>query len=179
MADQEQTGRRIQVANARPEDAGRGLARLPLAVMAQLQLSEGDVIEIVGKRNTPARVVRPYKEDEGLDVLRLDGLQRANAGVGSGDFVQISKAEPRAAQRVVFAPAQNNLRLQGNPEALKRVFYQRPLASGDVVATAGQQQVPPGDGVTWKINPGTAGMLTSPSIKRLPRRSISCGRMPP
>ena len=47
MADQEQTGRRIQVANARPEDAGRGLARLPLAVMAQLQLSEGDVIEIV------------------------------------------------------------------------------------------------------------------------------------
>ena len=69
MADQEQEGRRIQVANARPEDAGRGLARVPLTVMAQLELAEGDVIEIVGKRATPARVVRPYKEDEGLDVL--------------------------------------------------------------------------------------------------------------
>ena len=103
MADEEMTGRRIQVANARPEDAGRGLARLPLTVMAELQLSEGDVIEIVGKRSTPARVVRPYKEDEGLDVLRLDGLQRANAGAGSGDFVHIEKVEPRPAQRVVFA----------------------------------------------------------------------------
>jgi transitional endoplasmic reticulum ATPase len=145
MADQDDVGRKIQVANARPEDAGRGLARLPLAVMAELGLAEGDVIEIVGKRTTPARAVRPYKEDEGLDVVRLDGLQRANAGAGSGDFVAIRKVEPRLAQRVVFAPAQSNLRLQGNPDALKRVFFQRPLASGDVVATAGQQQVPPGD----------------------------------
>ncbi|MET0372517.1 MAG: CDC48 family AAA ATPase [Sphingobium sp.] len=145
MADQEDEGRRIQVANARPEDAGRGLARLPLNVMAQLALTEGDVVEIIGKRSTPARVVRPYKEDEGLDVLRLDGLQRANAGVGSGDFVQIRKVDPKPAQRVVFAPAQSNLRLQGNPEGLKRVFFQRPLAAGDTVATAGQQQVPPGD----------------------------------
>jgi len=146
------------VANARPEDAGRGLARLPLAVMAELHLAEGDVIEIVGKRSTPARVVRPYKEDEGLDVLRLDGLQRANAGVGSGDFVVIGKIDPRPAQRVVFAPAQNNLRLQGNPEALKRVFFQRPLTSGDIVATSGQQQVPPGD-----MPPQLRQMLAAPA----------------
>ena len=146
------------MANARPEDAGRGLARLPLAVMAELHLAEGDVIEIVGKRSTPARVVRPYKEDEGLDVLRLDGLQRANAGVGSGDFVVIGKIDPRPAQRVVFAPAQNNLRLQGNPEALKRVFFQRPLTSGDIVATSGQQQVPPGD-----MPPQLRQMLAAPA----------------
>ena len=94
MAEQDVPGRRIQVANARPEDAGRGLARLPLAVMAELQLAEGDVIEIAGKRSTPARVVRPYKEDEGLELLRIDGLQRANAGVGSGD----SWAPPRPAR---------------------------------------------------------------------------------
>ena len=158
MAEQDSPERRIQVANARPEDAGRGLARIPLAVMTELHLAEGDVIEITGKRSTPARVVRPYKEDEGLDVLRLDGLQRANAGVGSGDFVHIRKVEPRAAQRVVFAPAQNNLRLQGNPEALKRVFFQRPLASGDIVATAGQQQVPPGD-----MPPQLRQMLAAPA----------------
>ena len=141
MADQEGTGIKIQVANARPEDAGRGLARVPLSVMATLGLAEGDTIEIVGKRSTPARAVRPYREDEGLDLLRLDGLQRVNAGVGSGDFVTIQKAEARPAQRVVFAPAQQNLRLQGNPEALKRSFFGRPLMAGDVIATAGQQQV--------------------------------------
>ncbi len=126
--------------------------------MAELHLAEGDVVEIVGKRATPARVVRPYKEDEGLDVLRLDGLQRANAGVGSGDFVQIEKTDTRPAQRVVFAPAQNNLRLQGNPEALKRVFFQRPLTSGDIVATAGQQQVPPSD-----MPPQLRQMLAAPA----------------
>lgn len=140
MADEEISGRKIQVANARPEDAGRGLARMPRELMAELELAEGDSIEIVGKRSTSARVVFPYREDEGLTVLRLDGLQRANAGVGSGDFVQVRKIEPRPAQRVVFAPAQENLRLQGNPEALKRIFFQRPLSAGDVVATAGQQR---------------------------------------
>jgi transitional endoplasmic reticulum ATPase len=143
MADA-QSGHRIQVANARPEDSGRGLARLSRAAMQTLGLAEGDVIEIVGKRVTPARAVGPYREDEGLDLIRLDGLQRANAGVGSGDYVEIRKGESRAAQRVVFAPAQQNLRLHGSSNALKRSFIGRPLAAGDIVATAGQQQVDQG-----------------------------------
>lgn len=144
MAD-EDIGRRIQVANARPEDSGRGLARLSRATMQSLGLDDGDVIEIVGKRITPARAVGPYREDEGLDLIRLDGLQRANAGVGSGDFVAIRKAEPRPAQRVVLAPAQENLRLHGSSHALKRSFVGRPLAAGDVVATVGHQQVDQSD----------------------------------
>ncbi|SEN52904.1 transitional endoplasmic reticulum ATPase [Sphingomonas gellani] len=141
MADTEAPARRIQVANSRPEDSGRGLAHLPRSLMAALGLGEGDVVEIVGKRSTPARAVYPYAEDEGLDVLRLDGLQRANAGVGSGDFVEVRAVESKPATRVVFAPAQQNLRLQGSTAALKRTFYNRPLVAGDVVATAGHQRV--------------------------------------
>ncbi|MCW3846823.1 CDC48 family AAA ATPase [Sphingomonas sp. LB-2] len=141
MADDEKGARKLQVANARPEDSGRGLAHLPRALMAALQLAEGDVIEIVGKRTTPARAVFPYPEDEGLELLRIDGLQRANAGVGSGDFVAVRKAESKPATRIVFAPAQENLRLQGSGMALKRTFFGRPLCQGDIVATAGQQRV--------------------------------------
>jgi transitional endoplasmic reticulum ATPase len=141
MADDESRGRKLQVANARPEDSGRGLAHVPRALMAALGITEGDVIEIVGKRSTPARAVLPYQEDEGLELLRIDGLQRANAGVGSGDFVEIRKATSKPATRVVFAPAQANLRLQGSTTALQRTFYGRPLAQGDVVATAGHQRV--------------------------------------
>ena len=140
MADADPT-RKIQVANSRPEDSGRGLAHVPRAVMAALGLAEGDVIEITGKQSTPARAVAPYPEDEGLDLLRIDGLQRANAGVGSGDFVEIRRAESKPATRVVFAPAQANLRLQGSTNALRRTFYGRPLAAGNVVATAGHQRV--------------------------------------
>src|SRR5690348_17468920 len=50
---------------------------LPRALMAELGLGEGDVIELSGKRTTPARAVGPYPEDEGLEIIRLDGLQRS------------------------------------------------------------------------------------------------------
>lgn len=141
MADSDSALRKLQVANARPEDSGRGLAHLPRALMGVLGLAEGDVIEIIGKRSTPARAVAPYAEDEGLEIVRIDGLQRANAGVGSGEFVSVRKAESKPATRVVFAPAQQNLRLQGSAAALQRTFLGRPLTQGDIVATAGQQRV--------------------------------------
>ncbi len=61
MADEETQGRRLQVANARPDDSGRGLARLSRASMQALGLTEGDVVEISGKRTTAARAVLPYQ----------------------------------------------------------------------------------------------------------------------
>ncbi|MDE2410650.1 MAG: CDC48 family AAA ATPase [Sphingomonadales bacterium] len=132
---------KLQVAAARQEESGQGIARMPKTALAALGVTEGDVVEVIGKRSTAARVVLAYPEDEGLDVIRLDGLQRANAEVGSGDHVQVSKAESRPAQRVVFAPAQREMRLQGPGQALKRNFFQRPLVAGDLVATTGQTQV--------------------------------------
>ena len=135
------TSRRVQVASLPPADSGRGLARLPDKLMDELGLSEGDVIEIVGKRSTAARAIRPYGEDENIDIVRLDGLQRANAGVGSGDFVEVRKAESKPATKIVFAPAQPNVRLQGSADALKRTFAGRPLVEGDTVATTGHQRI--------------------------------------
>ena len=140
MADVE-TLTRLQVANLPPGDSGRGVARLPLGLMKELGLNDGDVIAIVGKRSTAARAIRAYEDDDGLEIVRLDGLQRANAGVGSGDFVEIKKANSKPATRIVFAPAQDNIRLQGSSEALKRSFAGRPLCEGDTVATAGHQRV--------------------------------------
>jgi len=133
--------RKVQVASLPPADSGRGLARLPESLMADLGLAEGDVIEITGKRTTAARAIPPYGEDQGIDIIRLDGLQRANAGVGSADYVEVRKAASKAATRVVFAPAQANIRLQGSTDALKRTFAGRPLVEGDTVATAGHQRV--------------------------------------
>jgi len=141
MADVETQTRRLQVANLPPADSGRGIARLPRKFMDEAGLTDGDVVEIVGKRPTPARAIGPYGDDEGLDIIRLDGLQRANAGVGSGDFVEVKKATSRPATRVVFAPAQNNIRLAGSTEALQRSFATRPLTAGDTVATTGHQRV--------------------------------------
>jgi transitional endoplasmic reticulum ATPase len=127
---------RLQVANARPDDSGRGIARMSRQALAEIGVQEGQAIEIIGKRHTTAIAVTPYPEDEGLNIVRLDGLQRVNAGVGSGDHVEVKRAEVRPAARVVLAPAQKGLRLQGSGDALKRTFYQRPLTAGDVISTS-------------------------------------------
>jgi transitional endoplasmic reticulum ATPase len=132
---------KLQVAAARQEESGQGIARLSRAALSEIGALEGDVLEITGKAVTVARAVLAYEEDDSLSVIRLDGLQRGNAEVGSGDHVVVRKAESRPAQRVVFAPAQKDMRLQGPSVALKRNFFQRPMVQGDLVATTGQQQV--------------------------------------
>lgn len=148
---------RLQVAAARQEESGQGIARLPKATMGRLGITEGDIVSIEGKRSTAARAVLAYAEDEGLEVIRLDGLQRANAGAGSGDHVQVDRAESRPATRVVFAPAQQDMRLQGPGQALKRNFFGRPLVAGDLVATTGQTPV-------RDMPPQVARMLNAPAF---------------
>jgi len=135
----------LQVANAQPQDAGYGLARFPRNTMASLGITEGQIVELVGKRHTAAIAVDSYQEDEGLAIVRLDGLQRVNAGATSGDFIEVKKADVKPAARVVLAPAQKNLRLQGSGEALRRTFYQRPMVAGDVISTSVQQRARSGD----------------------------------
>ena len=132
---------RLQVAAARQEESGQGIARMPRSAFQALGITEGDVVEITGKRATAAIAMAAYDEDQSLDVVRLDGLQRGNAQVGSGEHVNVVVAESRPATRVVFAPAQREMRLQGPAQALKRNFFRKPLVAGDLVATTGQQPV--------------------------------------
>ncbi|MCB2088536.1 MAG: CDC48 family AAA ATPase [Sphingomonadaceae bacterium] len=132
---------RLQVAAARQEESGQGIARMPRSAFQALGVTEGDVVEITGKRMTAAIAMSAYDEDQALDVVRLDGLQRGNAETGSGEHVKIKAAQSRPATRVVFAPAQREMRLQGPTQALKRNFFGKPLVAGDLVATTGQQPV--------------------------------------
>ncbi|WP_120076455.1 CDC48 family AAA ATPase [Aurantiacibacter odishensis] len=132
---------RLQVAAARQEESGRGVVRMPRSAFQKLGITEGDAVEIEGKRSTLAVAVPSYDEDEALDVIRLDGLQRGNAETSSGEHVLVRRAETKPATRVVFAPARREMRLHGPSEALKRVFFKQPLTTGDLVATHGQQPV--------------------------------------
>ncbi|RJY09742.1 CDC48 family AAA ATPase [Aurantiacibacter aquimixticola] len=132
---------RLQVAAARQEESGRGVVRMPRSAFQALGITEGDPVEIEGKRATVAIAAAAYNEDEALDVIRLDGLQRGNAETASGEHVMVKRAESQPATRVVFAPARREMRLQGPTEALKRVFFKKPVVAGDLVATHGQQPV--------------------------------------
>jgi len=145
MSDDVIDGLRLQVANARPEDAGRGIARLGRQMMNEIGVREGQPVEIIGRRHTAAIAMPPYPEVEGLSLVRLDGLQRGNAGTGSGDYVEVRAAETKPAQRIVVAPAQKNLQLAGSGEALKRSFMRRPFVAGDVISTSVHSRLPGAD----------------------------------
>ncbi|MGE5537550.1 MAG: CDC48 family AAA ATPase [Gemmatimonas sp.] len=140
---------RLQVANARADESGHGIARIGNNVFGTLGIRPGEAIEIVGKRHTAAIAFPAYPEDEGLQLIRLDGLERINAGVSSGDHVEVQRAEAKPATRIVLAPAQKNLRLQGSGQALRRTFTGRALMAGDIVSTSvhqrtrGESRLPP------------------------------------
>jgi transitional endoplasmic reticulum ATPase len=136
MPDQRTNAIRVQIAGAKPQDVGTGTARVSRRAMHVLGIREGDVLEVVGKRTTAALALSPYPEDDGIDVLRLDGLQRGNAGVSIGDHLEIRRADPRPARRVQLAPAQKNVRLVGSGQMLRRTLFQRPLVAGDIISTS-------------------------------------------
>jgi transitional endoplasmic reticulum ATPase len=141
MSHSDDAGLTLQVANMRPQDAGSSIARLSIDTMAKLGVHEGKLIELIGKRHTAAIAMRPHPDDEGLNILRLDGLQRVNAGVTSGDHIEIRKPDARPAVKVVLAPAQKNLVLQGSGDALQRTFHHRPMVAGDIISTSVQQPI--------------------------------------
>lgn len=136
MPETKNRGARLQVAGAKSSDVGTGTARLTRRTLQALDMREGDVVEIRGKRLTAALALAAYPEDEGLDVIRMDGLQRSNVGVGLGDHVEAKRADARMARRVYLAPAQQNVRLVGTGETLRKTLFQRPLVTGDVLSTS-------------------------------------------
>ena len=86
----------LRVAKAIPSDVGHGRARI--SGEHGLDLKPGDIVEIKGeKRSTAAIYWRSRPEDSKMDIVRIDGIIRKNAGVSLGDRVTIAKAEAKSA----------------------------------------------------------------------------------
>ncbi|MCH8054866.1 MAG: CDC48 family AAA ATPase [Deltaproteobacteria bacterium] len=126
---------RIKVAGAQQQDVGKGILRIGLKQIRSLGLERGDVIEIKGKRVTAAIAVPAYSEDEGIDVVRMDGFIRGNAKVGIGEYVELKKTDWKEAKKVSLAPAKEGLRITGSGEGLKPTLLYRPLVQGDLIST--------------------------------------------
>jgi transitional endoplasmic reticulum ATPase len=127
---------RLKVAGAQQQDVGKGIVRLSPAQIRALGLDRGDVVEIRGKRSTAALAFPAYAEDEGLDIVRMDGLIRSNARVGIGEFVELDRANWKEAKKITVAPAKEGLRIAGSGEALKPTLLYRPVVQGDLISTS-------------------------------------------
>lgn len=95
---------KLIVAEALKPDVGRQIVRINEEAMRKIGVQSGDIVEIIGTKNTAALVLPAYPEDEDRDIIRMDGYIRLNADVSLGDEVIIRKAEVKEAQRVILAP---------------------------------------------------------------------------
>jgi transitional endoplasmic reticulum ATPase len=122
----------LRVAEAKPKDAGRGIARIDPSTVEEMGLISGDVILIKGSKETVAKSWRGYPEDNGTRSIRIDGAIRRNAGVGIDDKVTISKIEAKNASKVEFAPTEP-LRLVGGEEFLSAHLEGNAVTKGDTI----------------------------------------------
>ena len=122
----------LRVGDAKQRDVARGIARIDQQTMEKLQVSAGDVIEIVGKRRTSAIAWPAYSEDQGRGIIRIDGFTRKNAGVSINEYVTVRRAEVKDATSIVLAPIDMRLNVDEDfTNFVKNRLMERTFVEGD------------------------------------------------
>jgi transitional endoplasmic reticulum ATPase len=161
---------KLKVAAAMPKDQGRGIVRLSSQTRRALNLRSGDYVLIKGDKETVAIAWPGLQEDEAIEMIRMDGYIRTNAGAKLGEMVDVSKTSPQEGQRVVLAPSQPVRFQPGFEQYIKRQLLNKPLTRGDtlVISSIGQglkftvAQTNPGRHV--RVSPNTdLEMMTRPA----------------
>jgi transitional endoplasmic reticulum ATPase len=125
--------RALRVAEALQKDVGRGVARIDPRDLALLGVAVGDVVQIAGRRPTVARAIPLYVDQRGQELIQIDGIVRANAGVGLDERVVVQRAEVQPARSVVLAPAETLGAGSGQGAYLARLLSGVPVVAGDEV----------------------------------------------
>jgi transitional endoplasmic reticulum ATPase len=124
----------LRVSEARPRDTGKRRVRIDVDIMKQLNVEPGDIVEIEGKKKTVAVVWPALPEDQGLDIIRMDGILRKNADINIGDKVIIRKAVPKQATKVKLAPTVHSISVdEGFKKYVKKKLVGTPVIEGDVI----------------------------------------------
>ncbi|MCE8426436.1 MAG: CDC48 family AAA ATPase [Candidatus Methanoperedens sp.] len=126
---------RLRVAEADQRDVGKGIVRIDEKFRYDIGVNIFDVVEIKGERPTSAVVGRSYPQDEGIDVIRMDGLIRTNAKTSLGEFVEVRKADWKEAKKVTVAPVIQNIHIYAPSESLRAIFHNRTVSKGDIIST--------------------------------------------
>jgi transitional endoplasmic reticulum ATPase len=131
-----QSGLQLQVADAKLEDIAEGVARMGHFAFETLGLRQGDFVRVVGDRSILATAHPGAPEDEGLDIVRLDGTQRRKLGVDVGGFVEVFRYDVRPAERVQLVAIGDSDRYTGSIADLRNLLGDRPLLVGDAIEVA-------------------------------------------
>jgi transitional endoplasmic reticulum ATPase len=116
--------------------SGRSLCYIDQQVLEQLGLTTGNIIEIRGKKKTTGIVVSSIA-DKGKGIIRLDGIQRLNAGATIGEYVDIKEAKVYAAEEIELTPTKPDIDLKRQADAIKAKLIDKPVVIGDIVDVLG------------------------------------------
>ncbi|MFX0033292.1 MAG: CDC48 family AAA ATPase [Candidatus Hodarchaeota archaeon] len=127
---------KLRIEELEKSRSGRSLAYIDQNILEELGLTTGNIVEIKGKKKTAGIVVSSIN-DRGKGIIRLDGLQRLNAGATIGEFVTIKAARVTPAQEIVLTPTKANIDLIKQADAIKAKLIDKPVVIGDIVDVLG------------------------------------------
>jgi transitional endoplasmic reticulum ATPase len=133
---------RLKVTESNQGDVGKGIVRMGEEFLEKIGARPLDVVEVTGSRPTAALAVSAYSIDQGIDMIRMDGLIRSNAGTSIGQYVEIKKAEWSEAKHVTLAPVTQGMQIFAPGDVLTKVFSGRPLIRGDIISTTSVRKPP-------------------------------------
>ena len=128
---------KVRIEELEKSRSGRSLCYVDPELLEKLDLTTGNIIEIQGKKKTTGIVVSSMV-DRGKGIIRLDGLQRLNAGATIGEMVSIKLAQVYNAEEVSLTPTKSNIDLKKQADAIKAKLIDKPVVLGDIIEVLGE-----------------------------------------
>jgi transitional endoplasmic reticulum ATPase len=123
----------LKVAEAFQNDIGRGIARVDSKAKSQLGVSTGDIIKLAGKKSALAIVWQAHPDDEGLDMIRMDGILRQNLSVGLGERIRAEPVQVKTAKKVVLSPQETVRYSVGFDQYVKKRLIGKAVLKGNLL----------------------------------------------
>ena len=120
----------LKVAEAFSKDVGRGLARIDPDDMKLLGAEVGDIVEIVGKRTTVAKLMPTFPGDRSKSIIQIDGIVRGNAEVGVDEKVKVRKTSAQSASVIKLS---SNKASRRDTRYIGKLLGGLTVVKGDVV----------------------------------------------
>jgi len=125
----------LKAKEALAKDVGRAIARIDPKDMQALGLDVGEVIQVEGKRNTPAKAMPCYAQDRGKKIIQMDGISRENSQIGLDEKVKIRKIDYKPASKITLSPLTASSLLQRDKDTkyIGSLIEGLPITRGDRV----------------------------------------------
>jgi transitional endoplasmic reticulum ATPase len=124
----------LRVQEAKKRDIGRNIARIDQEAMEELDIKTGDVIALIGKKESAGIAWPSYPQDNGLGIIRIDSRLKKNTGSSIDETIQIKKINALSAQNIVLAPI--SVKIKSNPRFetfVKRKLHNYPVTIDDFI----------------------------------------------